>query len=213
MPDDSEHDSARSGSTTTAPFTVPTITSTAAPSPSPALGGPDGPIGIKRADSRCTAGSTDPMQAFDNDPGTAWMCVPAYGVPGTVLRLEFDSWNMVSGVCIVPGWNRVNPDGSDEWIKHKTAATVEYQFNDPDETRLAQQTNSLRDEVCTPVAPPVLASAMTVTITDFGTPTGAVANTTNVPGQGGIIASDRPVTGDLRDFAVSSIRILGHRAS
>jgi len=196
-------------------FSVPTITE----SPSaPAPGGPapasaaDAPIPIKRAESRCTAGSTDPMQAFDNDLGTAWMCVPAYGVPGTVLRVQFENWYVVTGVSIVPGWNRVNPDGTDEWIKHRTAATVEYQFNDPDETRLTQVTNNARDEVLTPVQPPVLASAMTVTITEFGTPTGAVADVTTVPGQGGILASDKPVTGDLKDFAISSISVIGHRA-
>lgn len=202
---------------TTPAYTVPTMTQSPPPSAAPgspgAGAGADGPIGIKRADSRCTAGSTDPMQAFDNDVNTAWMCVPAYGVPGTVLRVEFDNWYVVTGVSIVPGWNRVNPDGSDEWLKHKTAATVEYQFNDPDETRLTQETNNIRDEVATPVQPPVLASAMTITITEFGTPTGPVADTRNVPGQGGVIVSDTPKTGDLHDFAVSSISIIGHRAA
>lgn len=194
-------------------FSVPTVTQTPAAPTTTAAAGTDGPIGIKRADSRCTAGSTDPKQAFDVNLETAWMCVPAYGVPGTVLRVEFDNWYVVTGMSIVPGWNRVNPDGSDEWVKHKTAATVEYQFNDPDETRLTQKTNSLRDEVFTAVQPPVLASAMTITITEFGSPTGAVADVTNSPGQGGIIASNTPVTGDLKDFAVSSISIIGHRAN
>ena len=32
-------------------------------------------------------------------------------------------------------------------------------------------------------------------------------------GQGGIIASDTPLTGDLKDFAISSISIIGHRAN
>jgi hypothetical protein len=207
--------STSSSATTTPAFTVPTVTQTTGASPAPGAPAPgnDGPVGIKRADSRCTAGSTDPMQAFDNDVNTAWLCVPAYGVPGTVLRVEFDNWYVVTGVSIVPGWNRVNPDGSDEWIKHKTAATVEYQFNDPDQTRLTQQTNNIRDEVVTPVQPPVLASAMTITITGFGTPTGPVANTTDIPGQGGVIVSDTPKTGDLKDFAISSISVIGHRAA
>lgn len=194
-------------------FSVPTVTQSPAAAPTAAPAGADGPVGIKRADSRCTAGSTDPKQAFDLDLNTAWMCVPAYGVPGTVLRVEFDNWYVVTGVSMVPGWNRVNPDGSDEWVKHKTAATVEYQFNDPDETRLTQQTNNVRDEVFTAVQPPVLASAMTITITEFGSPTGAVADVTTAPAQGGIIASDTPVTGDLKDFAISSISIIGHRAN
>ncbi|KAA1250689.1 hypothetical protein F0Q45_08320 [Mycobacterium simiae] len=214
LPSGGEDKSSTTASTTRA-FTVPTMTQSP---PTPSSGNPagaaaDGPIGIKRADSRCTAGSTDPMQAFDSDVNTAWMCVPAYGVPGTVLRVEFDNWYVVTGVSIVPGWNRVNPDGSDEWLRHKTAATVEYQFNDPDETRLTQQTNNIRDEVVTRVQPPVLASAMTITITEFGTPTGAVADTKTIPGVGGVLASDTPKTGDLKDFAISSISIIGHRAA
>lgn len=215
LPSGAEQQSSTTASTTPA-YSVPTMTAQPPASPAPADPGAsaaDGPIGIKSAASRCTAGSTDPMQAFDTDVNTAWMCVPAYGVPGTVLRVEFDNWYVVTGVSIVPGWNRVNPDGSDEWLKHKTAATVEYQFNDPDETRLTQQTNNLRDEVVTPVQPPVLASAMTITVTEFGTPTGPVADTTTIPGQGGVIASDTPKTGDLNDFAVSSISIIGHRAA
>lgn len=209
-------DKSSSTAATSPAFTVPTMTQSPPPPPTPGnpgAGAADGPIGIKGAESRCTAGSTDPMQAFDNDVNTAWMCVPAYGVPGTVLRVEFNNWYVVTGVSIVPGWNRVNPDGSDEWLKHKTVATVEYQFNDPDETRLTQKTNNVRDEVVTAVQPPVLASAMTITVTEFGTPTGPVADTRNIPGQGGVIVSDTPKTGDLKDFAVSSISIIGHRAA
>ncbi|MBY6388563.1 hypothetical protein HG717_32285 [Rhodococcus erythropolis] len=215
LPSGEDKDPSSTAASTPA-YTVPTVVQSQPPSATPgnpAEAAADGPIGVKRADSRCTAGSTDPMQAFDNDVNTAWMCLPAYGVPGTVLRVEFDNWYVVTGVSIVPGWNRVNPDGSDEWLKHKTVAVVEYQFNDPEETRLTQQTNNARDEVVTPVQPPVLASAMTITITEFGTPTGPVADTTTIPGQGGVIASDTPKTGDLKDFAVSSISIIGHRAA
>lgn len=210
---------------TTPAFTVPTMTQSASSTAAPAPGAPgaDGPIGIKRADSRCTAGSTDPMQAFNRHSGSAWMCVPAY-LPSSagsdtpvgtavVLRVEFDNWYVVTGVSMVPGWNRINPDGSDEWIKHLTVATVEYQFNDPDETRLTQETNNIRGPVLTPVTPPVLASAMTITITQLGKPTGQVANTTTIPGQGATLGSDTPKSGDLKDFAVSAIDIVGHRAS
>lgn len=215
LPSSEDKDPSSTAASTPA-YTVPTVVQSQPPSATPgnpSAAAADGPIGVKRADSRCTAGSTDPMQAFDNDVNTAWMCLPAYGVPGTVLRVEFDNWYVVTGVSIVPGWNRVNPDGSDEWFKHQTVAVVEYQFNDPEETRLTQQTNNARDEVVTPVQPPVLASAMTITITEFGTPTGPVADTTTIPGQGGVIASDTPKTGDLKDFAVSSISIIGHRAA
>lgn len=205
-------ESATTATTTTPAWSAPTITQSPAGPAEPGQPAADGPIGIKRADSRCTAGSTDPLQAFDSDVNTAWMCVPAYGVPGTVLRVEFDNWYVITGVSIVPGWNRINTDGSDEWLKHMTAAVVEYQFNDPDETRLTQETLNIRDEVITAVQPPVLASAMTITITEFGIPTGAVADTTTIPGQGATIDSQTPITGDLRDFAISTINVVGHLA-
>lgn len=199
--------------TTTPPYTVPTITETsAAPSAPPGTTGADGFIPIKGdPEARCTAGSTRTGQAFDHNDDTAWMCVPASGVPGTVLRVQFDDWYLVTGVSIVPGWNRMNADNSDEWIKHMTAAVVEYQFNDKDETRFTQPTENHRGLVQTPIDPPILASAMTITIQEFGKPTGAVPNTTTLPGKGATIASDTPVTGDLKDFAISTIDIIGHR--
>lgn len=205
-----------------ASFSVPTVTETARPMPGPAGGsaGADGPIKIKRADNRCTAGSTDPMQAFDNDVNTAWMCVPAY-LPkppavgqtiaaATVLRVEFDKYYVVTGLCIVPGWNRINPDKSDEWLKHLVVAVVEYQFNDPDETRLTQTTDGIRNCVPTPVDPPVVASAMTITIKELSSPTGQIVKTTPIPDHGATISSDTPVSGDLKDFAVSTISVIGH---
>ncbi|MGV0743888.1 hypothetical protein [Mycolicibacterium sp. XJ870] len=215
-PGGGEEQSATPASTTPV-YTVPTITKAApsvpAPPPSGSPDAADGPIAIKRADSRCTAGSTDAMQAFDVDLASAWLCVPAYTTgEGTVLRVEFDNWYVVTGMSIVPGWNKVNADGSDEWLKHRTVSVVEYQFNDPDQTRLTQSTLNVRDDVVTAVEPPVLASAMTVTIRETASPTGPVADVTSAPGIGGIIASDTPVTGDLKDFAVSSISAIGHRA-
>lgn len=202
-------------------FSVPTVTETAQATPGLAGSpGADGPITIKRADDRCTAGSTDPMQAFDNDVNTAWMCVPAYlpKPPGagqtiaaaTILRVEFEKYYVVTGLCIVPGWDRVNPDKSDEWLKHLVVAVAEYQFNDPDETRLSQTTDGIRRCVPTPVDPPVVASAMTVTIKELSSPTGQIVKTTPIPDHGATIASDTPVTGDLKDFAVSTISVIGH---
>lgn len=204
-----------------ASFSVPTVTETAHPTPGPAGSpGADGPITIKRADNRCAAGSTDPMQAFDNDVNTAWMCVPPY-LPkppavgqtiasAVVLRVEFEKYYVVTGLCIVPGWNRINPDKSDEWLKHLVVAVVEYQFNDPDETRLTQITDGIRNCVPTPVDPPVVASAMTVTIRELSSPTGQIVKTTSIPEHGATISSDSPVTGDLKDFAVSTISVIGH---
>ena len=131
MPDGSDTSSTSASSSPN--FSVPTMTSRLPPQP-PQQGvvNGNGPIGIKRADSRCTAAPPTPKQAFDIDLNTLRMCVPAHGVPGTVLRVEFDNWYVVTA-SIVPGWNRINPDGSDEWVKHKTAATVSTSSNDPDD--------------------------------------------------------------------------------
>ncbi|SLH38804.1 F5/8 type C domain-containing protein [Mycobacteroides abscessus subsp. massiliense] len=209
-------DSGAATTSTAPPFEMPTITqapTTTAPAGAP-KGATDGPVGIKSADSRCTAGSTDPKPIINKTnpaDGLAWMCVPGYGVPGTVLRIEFDGWYVITGLSAVPGWMRSNPDRSDEWLKHRTVQKLTYKFNDPDETALEQETNNTHGEVPTPVNPPILASAMTITINETAAPTPAIANTTHAPGGGGTLGSDKPVSGDLKDFAMSSISIIGYR--
>ena len=167
-------------------------------------------IGITSATSRCTAGSNNPQPIINKknpNDGNAWQCVTAYGVPGTVLRVYYDDWYIITNICLVPGWARINDDKSDEWFKHNTVSYVEYQFNDTEETRLEQDTKNYHGEVCTPVTPPVLASAMTITIRETATPTPLNTNTPRKQANG------KPNQKENKDFAISSITITGHHAT
>lgn len=206
--------------TDTPAYTVPTITQSAAAAPPPS-GGPNapaiGPIGILDARTTgCIGGSNNPRGAINKkDPtdGVAWMCVPAQGigVPGTILRVKFDDLYYVTALEIIPGWMRSNPDQSDEWIKHMTVSVVEYQFNDPDETRITQPTDNFHGPVPSPIDPPVKASGMTITINELAAPIPVVPGATTLPGGAGTLNTGQPKSGDLKDFAISGINIIGRR--
>jgi hypothetical protein len=121
-------------------------------------------IQVKSATSQCPAGSTSAMDAFDGQDGKAWDCVRAYGVDGQVLTINLGGTQTVDSIGIVPGWDHVESDGTDEWTKHRTASRVSYEFNDSNQTTYTQQTMNQRTEVVTKISPPVTASQVTVTI-------------------------------------------------
>ncbi len=218
------------GTQTAAPYTTPSAAPQSTPSsPGGLTGVPagDGPIGIRSATARCGPGSTSEMNAFDGAPDNAWKCIlPIAGTPGQVLRVEFDAVYSVSGVAIVPGFQRVNTDGSDEWLKHLTVSKVSYQFNDKDargkfvNTRYTQETLSSRSGAQTAITPPLIASAMTITVLGFAAPSGSAgdagASPTGAAGTGSLFGPTQPsVENDVTkfpDFAVSSIVIIGHKA-
>lgn len=152
-----------------------------------------GTVRIRSMTSNCGPGSADPSGAFDNNPSTAWVCIPAPDGSPPVLHIEFDGRYLVSALAMVPGFDHVDNDGTDRWASHNTAALVDYEFDDPDATRLTQQTNSLRGTVHTPVDPPVAATAMTITVPEVAIPTPGGPDT-------------------LPDFAISSIIITGSPA-
>lgn len=207
--------------TETPAYSVPTITESATAAAPPPSGAPGastiGPIGILDARTTgCIGGSTNPRAAINKkDPtdGVAWMCVPAQGVsvPGTILRVKFDDLYYVTGLETIPGWMRTNPDFSDEWLKHMTAAVLEYQFNDADETRIVQPTDNFHGPVASPIDPPVKASGMTITIRELAAPVPVVPGTTTLPGGAGSLNTGQPKSGDLKDFAISGINIIGRR--
>ena len=196
-----------SAPTTAPPFTEPSQrTHAAEQSKKPtSTNKTDQPVGIKSAQSRCAAGSNNPQPIINKKnpkDGNAWRCVPAYGAPGTVLRVYFDDLYFITNICTIPGWDRINPDKSDEWLKHNTVAVIEYQFNDTEETRLEQDTKNYHGEVCTSADPPVLASAMTITIRETATP--APPKNTTPKNQQNTNKEEN------KDFAIGGITITGH---
>jgi hypothetical protein len=158
----------------------------------------DGPIRVASAVSRCPTGSSNPMLAFDQKMETAWVCVRAWGVDGQILDIDLGGVFEISQIGIVPGWNKSNSDGSDEWQNHRTVAKVTYQFNDTNRSQWVQETRSARELVMTKTTgsddAPILASHVKITINQ-------TASTT-----GGQRSGDSE---SATDFAVSEIQIIG----
>lgn len=161
-------------------------------------GNRDAPIAVASATSRCPAGSTDPMLAFDELPDSAWVCVRAWGIDGQILQIDLGGVYAISQIGLVPGWNTTNADGSDEWARHRVVSRVTYEFNDVAHSKWTQETRSARELVMSDVSgangAPVIASHVTITIEE-------TSSTSGQQRSGGSESAS--------DFAVSEIRVLG----
>ncbi|UGT63333.1 hypothetical protein [Nocardia asteroides] len=140
--------------------TAPPLTS--APSTS-AVPGTE-PIEVKSAQSKCPPGSTAAMDAFSGLPEKAWSCVRAYKVDGQVLMIDLGRTYEVDSIGIVPGWDSVAADGTDQWNKFRTVSRVSYQFDDGNSTVYTQQTLNQRTLVVTPIRPALRASRIVLTV-------------------------------------------------
>jgi hypothetical protein len=158
-------------------------------------------------------------------------------VDGQVLEIDLGRTYVITAVSIVPGAiNRTdtNPDQPDPWLQHRVVTRVQWQFNDTDRTVKNQDTGNVRGEAVEPIRPGVLASKITVIVQETSRPP-AIAPTSTAsappPGAGPSILGDilggnqgtaapapvLPGAEPSRDpadgtFAVSSIKIIGHKA-
>ncbi|MEV4240685.1 MULTISPECIES: discoidin domain-containing protein [unclassified Nocardia] len=149
------------------PQQLAVVTPTAAPSSKPeqsAVPTSGGPLQVKAAQSHCPSGSTPGMDAFSGQQGKAWSCVRAFKVDGQVLTIDLGKSYQVDSIGIVPGWDSVGTDGSDQWAKYRTVSRVSYQFDDSNKTTYTQQTLDQRTLVVTKMEPPVSASKITLTV-------------------------------------------------
>lgn len=154
----------------------------AAPSSSPGTG-PGAPaagsaITPRAAESHCPAGSTPGMDAFSGKVDKAWSCARAYHVDGQVLTIDLGKTYQIDSIGIVPGWDSVGSDGSDQWEKFRTVSRVSYQFNDPGVTTYTQQTMDQRSVVVSKISPAVTASKITLTV--LQSKGGSAINTTAI---------------------------------
>jgi hypothetical protein len=125
---------------------------------------PDATIQVKSAQSHCPPGGTPGLDAFGGGGGKAWSCTRAFNVDGQVLTISLGKSYDVQSIGIVPGWDHVGPDGTDEWTKYRTVSRVSYRFDDPDATTYTQQTMDQRTLVVTRMNPPVQASKIVLTV-------------------------------------------------
>lgn len=123
-----------------------------------------GTIEVESAKANCPPGSTDGMDAFSGEPDKAWSCVRAYKVDGQVLRIDLGKEYKVDSIGIVPGWDHVGSDGTDQWTKFRTVSRVSYEFNDKEKTTYTQETLDQRSLVVTKIEPPIEASEIVLTV-------------------------------------------------
>lgn len=219
-----------------APATAPVpprVVEVAPPSPPPNV---DGPLPFT-ASSDCPPGSTSAQSVGDPHSTTPWVCVES--VPGQVLEIDLGRTFVITAVSIVPGAvnkTDTSPDQPDPWLQHRVVTRVQWQFNDTDRTVKNQNTGNVRGEAVEAIRPGVLASKITVIIQETSRPP-VIAPTDSPaapdPGAGPSIIGDilggtqnsvapvpvpvLPGARNPRDpadgsFAVSSIKIIGHKA-
>jgi hypothetical protein len=223
--------SSESAAHSTAPV-APRTVEVAPPSAPPNI---DGPLPFT-ASSDCPPGSTAAQSVADPNSTTPWVCVRS--VDGQVLEIDLGRTFVITAVSIVPGAvnkTDTNPDQPDPWLQHRVVTRVQWQFNDTDRTVKNQNTGNVRGEAVESIRPGVVASKITVIVQETSRPP-AIAPTGPAnppPGSGPSIVGDilggnqntapqapvsvMPGTDDSRDpadgtFAVSSIKIIGHKA-
>lgn len=217
------------------PTAAPVAPRTVAVEPPSTPPNTDGPLPFT-ASSDCPPGSTSAQSVADPSSTTPWVCVRS--VDGQVLEIDLGRTFVITAVSIVPGAvnkTDVGPDQPDPWLQHRVVTRVQWQFNDTDRTVKNQNTGNVRGEAVESIRPGVLASKITVIIQETSRPPAtAPSSTTPAPPPGGgpsilgdILGGDKGGTaapapvlpgGDSsRDpadgtFAVSSIKIIGHKA-
>lgn len=211
---------------------APRVVEVAPPSPPPNT---DGPLPFT-ASSDCPPGSTSAQSVADPSSTTPWVCVRS--VDGQVLEIDLGRTFVITAVSIVPGAvnkTEVSPDQPDPWLQHRVVTRVQWQFNDTDRTVKNQNTGNVRGEAVESIRPGVLASKITLIIQETSRPP-AIAPTNSPaappPNAGPSILGDIlggnqgaaptpvpvfPGGSTPRDpadgtFAVSSIKIIGHKA-
>lgn len=210
----------------------------AAPAP-PAADGGDHPLPFT-ASADCPAGaSTSAKSIADPDKPTPWICVrhtdgqPLYITLGPA---GIERAYVITAVSIVPGDTAAAQGaGGDPWLQHRVVTLLQWQFNDTAHTVVDQDTGNVHGEAVKPI-PGISASKITVIIRQTSRPVAAPPPSASAPDGGpfgGILGGPTPATGpqpssgpdqsgfgsghdtDPSDgtFAVSSIKVIGHKAT
>lgn len=144
-------------------------------------------------------GDSDAVAPFAGEKSRAWVCGRANGLDGAVLNITFNKPVVITAITMVPGFNYVAPDGSDEWTRHRLVTGVTWRMGGK---VFPQSINPTRTGV-TMKFPSVITQEMSMTITASAPP--PKGTVTNGIGSAGDSAVDPDAT-----TAVSSIVITGY---
>ncbi|KEP38799.1 hypothetical protein [Mycobacterium kansasii] len=210
--------------------TVPTVA--AAPTPASAEPGGDHPLPFTAAADCPPGASTSANSIADPDKPSPWICVrhtdgqPLYITLGPA---GIERSYVITAVSIVPGDTApAQGSGADPWLQHRVVTLVQWQFNDTAHTVVDQDTGNVHGEAVKPI-PAISASKITVIIRQTSRPVAPTQSSPPTPDAGpfgGILGGPAPAggpdptgsgagsSGDPSDgtFAVSSIKVIGHKA-
>lgn len=211
----------------------PSVPRPPSPAPRPADPNSDGPLPFTATSDCDEAGSTPAQSVAVPDSPTPWICV-VHG-PGQLLDIVLGPPGMpqsyvITGLGIVPG--AIGRPGrpateADPWLAHQVVTRLQWSFDDPAHTVLPQDTHNVRGEA--PLAVPrITASRIRVIIQQTSPPPAPPppSSAQAAPGVFGSVlgppappqSSYPPDSGagasenSLRTFAVSTIKIIGHKA-
>lgn len=78
----------------------------------------------KTVSGSCPAGSTRTALAFSSRKEDAWRCLRAHNMNGQIINLTFADSVCVKSVTLMPGWNWVEPNGTDHWNESRLVSRI-----------------------------------------------------------------------------------------
>lgn len=78
----------------------------------------------KTVSGSCPAGSTRTALAFSSRKEDAWRCLRAHSMNGQIINMTFADSVCVKSVTLMPGWNWVEPNGTDHWNESRLVSRI-----------------------------------------------------------------------------------------
>lgn len=144
----------------------------------------------------------DAVGPFSADKKRAWVCARKDGLDLNVLKIAFDNPVVITKICVTPGWDYIAPDGRDEWVRHRIAASVTWRMGGQ---IIPQNLTPTRTGVCKEF-PSVITTGMSMTITASQRPQVGEGSKR----KGGISSEEDDENRVDADTAISSVIIEGH---
>jgi hypothetical protein len=190
------------------PPSASATSSNASPSPSQSTSAPASPPSspqeqspalitpLKVGPESCPSPDGSADLAVDGKLDTAWVCQMRFNRNGQILDIILPGKYVVTQVCIDPGYDKRNNDGTDEYMRHRVPTTVVYDFGDGH--RVTQNAGSNRGLVCQDI-PNFTATTIQVLVKQTAVPQ-------DPGGTGGYSGGQ----GDKQDFAISEVQATGY---
>lgn len=147
----------------------------------------------------CPSRSTHATLAFTGNSKNAWVCMRAHNSDGARFEIYFDAPVVITSLCVVPGWNYVEPNGKNHWSEHRLVTKILWRLGGQ---QLTQEINPVPGGAC-------LAVPNIATVSMSGTIQATIEPPVSNEGPLGGLGNDKKVN---ESFAIGSITITGYPA-